>query len=110
MDKDQFFMDIAEGYLKKENLDKFLDAVDHIDDKNKKFVVLKNSLWGLMKKEKSDDFERVFKKMLELANTLDDMKMRNEFFLTISQFLLKLPCEEQQKYIQKFVGAYDTGK
>ena len=52
--------------------------------------------------------EELNTKLLEFATSQNNKETRNRFFFDISNFLLYLPCSEQQKYIQKFVDAYDS--
>jgi len=107
MDKDRFYYQMARGYSEIGDFEKFLSTIKFIDDEDKKFTAMRIALWDLEDNKKFDDYEKLFAKMLETANSVEDKKLRNELFLELSKDLFFLPCSEQKKYYHVFATAYD---
>jgi tetratricopeptide (TPR) repeat protein len=95
-------------YLSKNGqIDKSLEVLDSIKDEQTRLYTLRDISSDLLDQKNYAGFEKIFSRLLACANEYSDEVERNEFFFIISQILLDLQCEEQQKYIQKFVSAYD---
>jgi tetratricopeptide (TPR) repeat protein len=107
--KDFAYIRLASEYAMFGEIDKSLEYLDNIQDPKEKFYTLKEVTEKVVEQKNYSGFEKIFPKLLECADSYTDEVERNEFFFIICQILLDLPCEEQQKYIQKFVTAYDSG-
>jgi hypothetical protein len=78
------------------------------DDPKDKFYTLRCLAEKLIKKEDYTGFEKLFPALLQSAvESYTDDSEKTDFFYYISDFLMDLPCSEQQKYIQEFMAAYD---
>ena len=105
--KDSAYNSLAFKFARSGEIDKSLKYLDNIQDPQEKFYTLRYISDALIEKKNYPGFEKMFPKLLECAENYSDEIERNEFYFNICQLLLGLPCEEQQKYIRKFVEAYD---
>jgi F0F1-type ATP synthase delta subunit len=101
---DSYFHERYDYYLPIEQALKF---ANEITSKDMKFQALLRISDQIRDQNKYDYLDEVFKMMLEMASSMVDPNERINFFYDITDVLLRLPCEEQEKYIEKFVSAYD---
>jgi hypothetical protein len=109
-EKDWAFSVIADNLAENNQVEKAMNVLDFIENDKTRFDTLKGIFVTLIKTKNYDWYYKVLLKMLELTNAQKDEKTRNEWFFSISENLMDLPCSEQQKYIQKFVTAYDSNR
>jgi tetratricopeptide (TPR) repeat protein len=110
--KDRINMDtsyswVTQGLAEKGQFEKAIQIAELINNEKVKADSLLDVLGEMTKQVNYTGFEDVFSRLLESINYFENDEERIRLFRSISHQLLNLPCEEQQKYIQKFVGAYD---
>ncbi|MBU1626316.1 hypothetical protein KKB18_03020 [bacterium] len=106
--RDYSFVDIAKYLIEHGQIEDSIEYIDKMRDQKEKFYQLKDISESLIEKKKYNNFEKIIGIMLDCAGGYTDETERNEYFFVICQILLDLPCEEQQKYIQKFMTAYES--
>lgn len=89
--------------------DSAIERANSIQDENNRASCLRNIAFQISTQGDYEQFKNYLNLMLDEAAACSDEDERDRLFYYIAQLLLSLPCEEQQKYYQKFVDAYDTG-
>jgi hypothetical protein len=106
--KDDALSYIAKTLALSSEFDRAMKVTDSIVDQNKQKGTLENIATKSIENNNFNWFRIGFDKMLDIANSQKDQNERIRQFYEIAGILLDLPCDEQQKYIQKFVRAYDS--
>jgi hypothetical protein len=106
--RDRALNSVSDKLSRSGKIEQALMISTKITDKDIEYITLKSISDEMIWQRKYDGFDMLFKRMFEIANSTEDAANKNKFFLDISHLLLNLPCEEQQKYIQQFVTAYDS--
>jgi hypothetical protein len=103
------FYDIVRSFAKDGRFEQAINCANEINRESLQFDLLKIIVYQMKEQNNYELFDMVFDKMLEIASSNEDPNERIDKFYDIAGILLGMPCEEQQKYIQKFVNAYDKG-
>jgi len=106
--KDYAYIELSNYFFEHNQLEKSIQYIDLINNNREKFYLLKNIAESMLEEKDYTGLMKIFPELLEIANDYSDEIERNEFFYIISQLLLALPCEEQQKYIPQFITAYES--
>jgi len=107
LSSDSYKRDIALRLASYGMLDLAFERVNTISDDAKKSSAKNEIIKMMIKNTPLDGFENFLDMLLDNANACKNLYQRDKIFFDIAKLLLEIPCSEQQKYINKFITAYE---